>query len=66
MEQKVAVGIVIRKDGTVPFDDGVDPAVRAHILAHLTDTGHVYHPVPNTAHVQIKSGPHLKKENING
>lgn len=54
MEQKVAVGIVIRADGTVPFDDDCSSDVRAHILAHLADKGHTVEPVHGTRHVRIK------------
>jgi len=57
MEKKIAVGIVIRADGTVPFDD--DPSeeaahIRAHILAHLADKGHTVEPIHGTRHVRIK------------
>ncbi len=54
MEQKVAVGIIIRKDGTVPFDEGVHPDVRTHILAHLAEHGHTLEPVEGTRHFKIK------------
>lgn len=32
--------IVIRKDGTVPFDDDVDPDHKATMLGHLLEMGH--------------------------
>jgi len=51
------VGIVVRKDGTVPFDEGCHPDVRAHILRHLADTGHTIAPVADTQHVKISNGP---------
>lgn len=40
------VGVVVRKDGTVPFDDGVHPAVKAEIIRHLNAKGHTltHHP----------------------
>ena len=54
MQPKVAmVGIIIRKDGTVPFDDDVHPDVRAHILSHLSSQGHTIAPMHGTKHVRI-------------
>lgn len=47
------VGVVIRADGTVPFDEGCHPSVRAAILAHLADQGHTVSPVHGTKHVRI-------------
>ena len=40
------VGVVIRADGTVPFDDDCHPLVKAAIIQHLTDEGHTltHHP----------------------
>jgi hypothetical protein len=55
MENEVRVGVVIRADGTVPFDESCSPEVRAHILQHLTDQGHIYHPVAGTRHVKIQN-----------
>lgn len=51
---KAMVGVVIRKDGTVPFDDDVHPEVRAAILEHLEKEGHKVSDVKGTAHVKIK------------
>ena len=53
------VGIVIRKDGTVPFDADLDPAIKTHILGHLVETGHVLEH--HDTHAVIKSGPYLPK-----
>jgi len=49
------VGVVIRKDGTVPFDAGCHPAVRDHILAHLKAQGHELEAIEGTNHVKIKN-----------
>ena len=49
------LGVVIRKDGTVPFDDDVHPEVRAAVIAHLVDKGHVLVAVPNTKHLRIEN-----------
>lgn len=51
---KQLLGIVIRADGTVPFDEGLHPTHRAAMLAHLTDLGHSYDPVEGTRHVRIR------------
>lgn len=49
------LGIVIRTDGTVPFDDGVHPDVRTKILKALAQQGHVFDDVPGTSHVKIRN-----------
>jgi hypothetical protein len=55
MEQKKAlVGVIIRADGTVPFDEGCHPDVRAAILTHLTDQGHTVEPIKGTRHLKIQ------------
>lgn len=55
------VGIVIRKDGTVPFDDDCDPAVREAIVQYLVDSGHHIEafdaPGKKHKHLRIKAGP---------
>ncbi len=40
----VGVGIVIRADGSVPFDDDVHPDHRAQMIAHLVGMGHHVEP----------------------
>jgi len=52
--KKQLIGVIIRADGTVPFDDDCHPDIRAHILAHLADHGHTVEPVEGTRHVKIK------------
>lgn len=52
---KSLTGVVIKADGTVPFDSGCHPAVRAEILAYLTDQGHSYDPIPGTPHIKIRN-----------
>lgn len=47
------IGVVIRADGTVPFDDDCHPHVRGQILAHLADLGHTVAPIEGTKHVRI-------------
>jgi hypothetical protein len=56
-EHKRLVGIVIRADGTVPFDDDVTEEHRAQTLAWLTDNGHTHAVVPGTRHVKIARWP---------
>lgn len=53
-EVRGKVGVVIRRDGTVPFDDDVHPAVKAAIRQHLEDEGH---------ELTELEGGHLKIEN---
>lgn len=55
------VGIVIKPDGSVPFDEGLDPAVKTHIIGHLIETGHTLEHAPDGSHVLLKSGPLLPK-----
>lgn len=47
------VGIVIKPDGTVPFDHDCHPEVRKHIIAFLADNGNTIVPVDGTNHVRI-------------
>jgi len=55
MEPKKQIhALVIRKDGTVPFDDDVPEDHRAHYLAFLADNGHTVEPIEGTRHVRIK------------
>lgn len=51
--KKQLVGIVIRADGTVPFEDDVPDEIRSHILTHLVGHGAHIHPVDGTRHVKI-------------
>jgi len=51
--QKQLFGIVIRADGTVPFDDDCDPNVRAATIMHLMDNGHAVSLVKGTNHAMI-------------
>lgn len=48
------LGVVIRADGTVPFDADCDPNVRSAILGHLMDQGHTLAPVKDSPHVVIQ------------
>jgi hypothetical protein len=43
-EPAFGFGIVIRADGSVPFDDDVHPDHRAHMIAHLVGLGHHVEP----------------------
>ena len=52
---QMKIGIVIRKDGTVPFDPDVLPHVRGQMIAHLIDLGHELETIPGTNHVRIKN-----------
>lgn len=51
---KQLTGIIIRADGTVPFDEGLDPDVRAHIIAYITDQGVAFDPVPGTNSIKLR------------
>lgn len=54
MEQtKQLYGIVVRADGTVPFDEGVDPATKADMLLYLISQGYQVSPIKDTNHVQL-------------
>jgi hypothetical protein len=55
--KKIVVGIVIRADGTVPFDDDVPEANKAATLKHLIDEGHSVAPVEGTNHYKIAVWP---------
>lgn len=39
-DRTAMVGVIIRADGTVPFDDDCHPHVREAILKHLDAKGH--------------------------
>lgn len=54
-EQRINLAIVIRKDGTVPFDEGHPHKER--ILGHLVTLGNVVEKQPDGTH-KIISGPH--------
>lgn len=43
-EPKFGFGIVIRADGSVPFDDDIHPDHKAHMIAHLVSQGHHVEP----------------------
>lgn len=43
--KKQLTGIVIRPDGTVPFDDNVHPDVRAHALLWCMEQGYTVSPM---------------------
>jgi len=47
------VGTVIRADGTVPFDDGVDEDIKAHILLDLVNKGYTLQLKENGKDYQI-------------
>lgn len=52
------IGIIIRKDGTVPFDIGLDPAIKQGILEHLSTTGHMWQAQEDGS-VKLLSGPYV-------
>jgi hypothetical protein len=55
---KQLIGIVIKKDGLVPFDDDVPEENRNHMIAHLVGKGHHLQPVEGTRHMRIMNwGP---------
>jgi hypothetical protein len=53
-ETPALLGTVIRKDGTVPFDDDVTDDMRAKHLGMLVLHGHKLEPVEGTKHFKIK------------
>lgn len=54
MSQPQLTGIVIKADGSVPFDEGHDPEVRKQIIAHLIDRGMDVERIEGTPHLRIK------------
>jgi len=54
-------GIIIRADGTVPFDDDLHPDHKRAIIGHLVEMGHELEHHPQGKHVRLKSGPHAPK-----
>jgi hypothetical protein len=52
------LGIVVRADGTLPFDKDVSPQVKRAILRHMKASGH--HITPKDGHEHdwhVHSGP---------
>lgn len=60
MQQTRSVGLIIRPNGDVPFDE--DHPFKEAILGHLVANGHELRVNPETGHHQIVSGP-LKPQN---
>lgn len=61
--------IVIKQDGTVPFDHDLADVHRSLMIADLVDMGHTLthhlHPHPiygGKSHVELHTGPHCKAE----
>lgn len=53
---KQITGLVIRADGTIPFDPGCHPQVRANALLWCIDNGHTVGPHPdNPNHLMIRN-----------
>jgi hypothetical protein len=52
---KKLTGIVIKADGTVPFDKDVDPAVKHAAIDWMQANGHDFENVPGTPHLKIKN-----------
>ncbi len=55
------LGIVIKADGTVPFDGGLKHPHRAAVLQALVDSGHAVEPAAEGA-LKITAGPLLNRE----
>lgn len=47
-------GIVIRKDGTVPFDNDVPEHHREQTIRQLAEWGYTLKDVPGTRHVMVQ------------
>lgn len=52
---KKLTGIIVKADGTVPFDKDADPAVKTAALAWMAEHGHDFESVPGTPHLKIKN-----------
>lgn len=50
--QPTGTGVVIKADGTVPFDEDCHPLVKGEICAWLTAIGHTFTAHPE-GHLQI-------------
>lgn len=64
---KIGTGVVVKKDGSVPFDDGVHPDLKTHILGWLAEQGHELFVHPNTGQHTIRgweSGMPLHKHEL--
>jgi hypothetical protein len=59
-DRPIIHALVIRKDGTVPFDDDYPEGSRENAIAWLNANGHAHDPVPGTRHVKIKVWPPVK------
>lgn len=64
-----ALGIVIKPDGTVPFDEGLAEDHRKMMISDLIDMGHTlqHHMRPHpqhggVSHAVLLTGPHCKAE----
>lgn len=55
------LSIVIRSDGTVPFDADLHPDHKRAMIGHLVETGHTLHHAEDGSHVRITAGPHAPK-----
>lgn len=60
MQNEPHIAIVIRPDGTVPFDADLDPAHKRTILGHLIEMGHTVQHAEDGSHVLLLTGPHSK------
>jgi hypothetical protein len=69
MSHQAKLTLIIRPDGTVPFDpavfdaegrhvSGLHPDVKRQIIGHLVETGHVLEHHPQGHSVKLLSGPH--------
>lgn len=50
---KQIAAVVIRKDGTVPFDEHVPDHVREHMIRHLAQMGHTIQDVAGSRNVML-------------
>lgn len=48
------VGYVVRKDGTVPFDDALNDEQRILVIAAIIADGYEIEVIPNSRDVKIK------------
>lgn len=66
MADTINLGIVVRADGTVPFDNGVPAAHKQARLSALADDGHIVEPIAGTPHYKIKVWPHQHDSKLFG
>lgn len=71
MDQGPKLTLIVRPDGTVPFDPpvydeegrhvgGVHPDVKRQVLGYLAESGHQFHHAEDGSHVKLTPDSHDK------